>query len=144
MYCYLFIHVHLCAEDFHASKPSTPLLRGRDSLIKEKHYLRAAALLALFSVLCQNREREREHTVFLHTCSLCGPCSFNGVIVNHMRELQWCFTAPSFQRWAEVLPPVIFKTCSVCTKTCITPRTIIFKCSLKEYVCFDVDHKVDT
>lgn len=67
MYCYLFIHVHLCAEDFHASKPSTPLLHGRDSLIKEKHYLRAAALLALFSVLCQNRERERERAYRLLT-----------------------------------------------------------------------------
>lgn len=65
MYCYLFIHVHLCAEDFHASKPSTPLLRGRDSLIKEKHYLRAAALLALF-LCCVRTERERAYRLLTH------------------------------------------------------------------------------
>lgn len=73
--------------------PSPPLRHSRDSLIKEQHYLRAAALLAmwnaLFSVLCQERKESRPPTLtaaylplayMAHALSI----AFNGAIVKHL------------------------------------------------------------
>lgn len=90
--------------------PCSFIQHSRDSLIKEQHYLRAAALLAvrnaLVSVLRQERKDGMPHTLtaaypplayMAHAVSI----AFNGVIVKHLvtcGSYSDVLQPPSFQR----------------------------------------------
>lgn len=101
--------------------PMCPLPRSftqhsRDSLIKEQHYLSAAALLAVrnarFSVLRQERKESMPPTLAAaYPRRAYGPRSLNSFKWSdcqtscHMRELQWCFTTPSFSKMSHDIAP---------------------------------------